>query len=255
MRHIALNHAHNFRDLGGYPTSDGGQTRQGVVYRADALCRLDDADRQTLAALGLCAVFDLRDEREVRDDGPDQLGDGVRVIALPTNLVNRQMFQQLMLRPNRFRMSQLYTGNFTERATYHATLFRHLLDPANRPAVIHCTAGKDRTGIAVALLLRLAGVADKDILADYAATARYMDPIAAAQRAKMRRLPLQLHEAVLAEMLSAREETLQILLDHLDERFGSVEAYLAQGGLTSAEIDDLQACLVEPASEAGHLLL
>src|SRR5687768_10227104 len=85
-RLIKLQNSHNFRDLGGYPTQDGGETRRGMIYRSDTLCRLNDEDRRVLRDINLRTAFDLREEFDREREGDDQVDEAVRVVRLPTSL-------------------------------------------------------------------------------------------------------------------------------------------------------------------------
>lgn len=173
---VALEGASNLRDLGGWPAADGRHIRRGQVFRGASLARLTAADRATIGRLGLRSVVDLRsaDEQARR---PDRL-EGLPVMHLSLPLEAAPGFD---LRP-------LLASHETQAATFlaalraayrayaldcadrYARLFALLLEPARRPLLFHCTAGKDRTGVAAALLLAALGASSAAIETDYLAT-------------------------------------------------------------------------------------
>ena len=171
---VRLASADNFRDVSGpdaaYAGADGRSLRRGVAYRSNELL-LTETDVESLGRLGVGAIFDLRTDHEV-ESHPDAEVPGARwehleVKGIPmdavTTLADRSTAHDVML--------QVYRG-FVEvegaRAAF-ATLLRSIAD-SDAPVLFHCTAGKDRTGWAAALLLHLAGVDDETILEDYLLT-------------------------------------------------------------------------------------
>ena len=156
------------RDVGGYPAA-GGTVRAGRLLRGDALHRLDDEARALLAGLPVRTVVDLREDFEVRLS-PDALdGTGIAVLRLPV-----------------FRFAGDSFGPAPEDLK---TVYDHMVDdcgagpgrwpsgtsppPVQQPVLVHCSAGKDRTGVVVALVLSLLGVADEVIAEDYCLTSAY----------------------------------------------------------------------------------
>lgn len=163
----------NFRDLGGYRTTDGRQVRWRTVFRSDAL-RLTEADVAVLRdRVGLRGVVDLRAGFEFghREGGgpPNHVARleavGVRRYHLPMVDETRIARQASDERPP---AAAMYLKMFERGAGPLAEVFRLIGDPDNHPLVFHCAAGKDRTGIVAALLLGLLGVDDETIVADYA---------------------------------------------------------------------------------------
>lgn len=218
-------------------------TRRGVIYRSDALCHLDDSDRDLLRPLGIKTAFDLRQAYEIQADGNDQLDPEVQVISMPTSLGVTKMIQSALFNPAGFRLVDFYISSFDSRADYHADLFRQISDPARHPAVIHCTAGKDRTGIFVALLLRIAGVSDDQIIADYAETTVNCAVSYEKQRDKFRQLGL--NDLVINEIFASTPDIIRTLLIYLDQNYGSAENYLMHGGVAPHEIERFRAAFVE----------
>jgi len=233
---IALEGGYNFRDLGGYATKDGKHTKYGILYRSGALHKLTNNDHDTLINLSIQCIFDLREATEHDQEGLNVLPEHVELIYMPTTLGRDAMTQELQTDALGFRMKTYYKSSLAPRMTYHADLFKQILQHIeSAPVVFHCSAGKDRTGIVAALILRVVGVADEDIIADYAETTEHLADYAKHQGDRFRGYGLP--ESAVQELLGSAPETMQDFLTFLDSEFGSAEAYLMQGGVTAAELD------------------
>ncbi|MEZ5167618.1 MAG: tyrosine-protein phosphatase [Acidimicrobiales bacterium] len=176
-RRIDMDGPSNFRDLGGYPTIDGGATRWGRVFRSDGLDQLSDADHDRLRHLGITTVFDLRSEAEV-EQAPDRLPDGIDHVHLPMSsdvAQQRSMLQRILDGDlPKFDEDDMADGYLRMLEGFPGELARVLHAVADGETVIvHCTAGKDRTGISAMTLLGHAGVAEPYILDDYELSAMY----------------------------------------------------------------------------------
>lgn len=243
-RSLHLASAPNFRDLGGYRTSDGHWVRMGLLYRSDQLDKLSDADRAELARLGIRTVVDLRTDAE-RAGGPDRLPAGSSPVVAdvlggtdtPTDMA------QLLTRPG----DPAATMRDLERAMVEApsaqAAYRSLLTEVRRPdrlpLVFHCTAGKDRTGWAAATVLTALGVPAEQVLDDYLDSNRY----ALAKYAPML-AELPLSEAVKAHaLLEVRPDYLRTGLDEVTARYGSMEDYTAK--VLGVPLDALRGTLLE----------
>ncbi|NBT20444.1 MAG: tyrosine-protein phosphatase, partial [Proteobacteria bacterium] len=173
---IPLDGTLNTRDIGGWPVDSGtgGHVRYRVIYRSDTLDRLSPRDVGHFAQAGVQTVIDLRAEDERH--GAGRLADG---LASAGATVHSFPLYDRVSAGTRFVPTAEGISHPLE-AFYRAILVRHadairsvigiLADPANLPAMVHCTAGKDRTGMVVALLLSVAGVDDETIVNDYALT-------------------------------------------------------------------------------------
>ncbi|MEV4535081.1 tyrosine-protein phosphatase [Asanoa sp. NPDC049518] len=170
MRHIAFDRLHNFRDVGGYSTSDGSTVRWGRLYRSDGLGKLAGADWVKFQTLGVRTVIDLRYPEEVARRGRVPEYDGLAYYNL--SIEHRPCRQATVapdVEPVRFladRNAEVLSDGTTEISQALAVIAA----AGSAPVVIHCAAGKDRTGLLAALVLRLVGVSDDDIIADYALT-------------------------------------------------------------------------------------
>ena len=224
-RVLRLRGATNFRDLGGYPAPDGRQVRWGRIFRSDHLGRLTDDDEALLAGLGLQRVLDFRGAQE-RAAMPNRLA-AARHHALDIEPVVVQRMQDLAAAGQHLSaavavdlMKDLYRGLVHDQAHRFAELFEHLL-ASDSPLVFHCTAGKDRTGFAAALILHALGVPREAVVQDYLLTnALYQPP------------PLPPHTDTPADALAVlwrvQEDFLEAAFDALERDHGGMDRYLAQ---------------------------
>ena len=226
-RHLNLSGASNFRDLGGYVGKGGRQTRWGHLFRSNHLGELTDDDIAVLRRLGLRSAFDFRGESERMASAACRDG-GITVHSLPieptTAIVLRERLasgEKIGTEETIELMCEAYR-NFVRRATpVYRTLFTHLIDDT-APLVIHCTAGKDRTGFAAAMILSSLGVAEEVIAEDFMLTNRYYRP---AEASTIMELPPEVRSV----MGSVHASFLTAALDTVKSDYGSVDAYLADG--------------------------
>lgn len=220
---VLLEGASNFRDLGGLPAGPGWRVRPGRVYRSDHLGRLVPADRERLRALGVAHSVDLRGTAERALTPYDIPGVTVEHLGIEPTVVRRlQALQRAGQAVGRAEAVAVMNDTYRDFVSLHAPVFGRLLARLAgqaSPLVFHCTAGKDRTGVAAALLLGLLGVHRDDVMADYLLT-----------NERYRREP-RLEDAAPAEVLnvlwSVQPVFLQTAWDCIDGRFGGLEAYLA----------------------------
>lgn len=250
-RFVPLAGAPNFRDLGGYATADGRRVRWGRVYRAGALSHLTDADLEVVAALGLRLVCDLRSAEEV-EESPDRLPARnppvyVRLPAAPVDSkeTQRQRLRAVLLDRRRLHtlLLEFYTVTMIDHnASLYRQVFERLANPDNLPAVIHCTAGKDRAGMVSAVLLLALGVPEETVIADYTQSNRFYDHFERITQRSVRPLrALGVSVSDLYPLLIAHPDTLRAALAYLRERYGSVEAYLrGQAGVDDATLARLR---------------
>ena len=234
LRELArLASADNFRDVAGpgdgYPTADGGRVRRGVFYRSNEL-QLTDADAATLAGLGITRIHDLRGTLEV-EAHPDVSVRGATWVHVEVSGIPMEMVSGLadVAAAERV-MREVYVAfvRSPEARASYATLLTHLAT-APLPQLFHCTAGKDRTGWAAALLLEIAGVDRETILADYLLT----NDVSSATRAKYLAL---IAEHLGADKVAVYEPTMVVEPGYLEaayaavaEDYGSVGGYLRTG--------------------------
>ncbi len=172
-RRIPFSGITNLRDLGGYPTSTGGVTRWGRVFRADALHKLDADDLEAFDELGVTTVYDLRGDVE-RDEFPGPVPSlHVPITGRPRNAAPPPPPAEMTTRDGEEMLRDMYVGALLHSAREIGSILRGLADPTRTPAVFHCHGGKDRTGVVAAVLLLALGVDRDTVLDDYQATSRY----------------------------------------------------------------------------------
>jgi protein-tyrosine phosphatase len=239
----------NFRDLGGYPSGRDRFVRTGLLFRSDGLDSLTARDAQHLiSVVELAAVVDLRSDEELARTGPSLLEQGgLTVYHLPIVDRTQQFFGE-----GEPRISAAYL-KIMEDADVRFAAAVQLLADLNGPAVFHCAAGKDRTGLLAAFVLDLLGVDDDIIAEDYALTAAIMPGFRARIDRRMKNEPdlrRRLEQSgrtpeMLDEMLSARASTIHLVLTALRAKHGSVESWLVQNGLDASASNRLRTRLID----------
>jgi protein tyrosine/serine phosphatase len=227
----------NVRDLGGLPTLDGGVTRFGAVIRSDNTHRLSDAGWQALVDLGVRTVVDLRWHEELAADAPRELPIELVHISLFGELGDgywAELEQRLARWSERADITRESNLDLLERFRGQVAQAVSAVARADGAVVIHCAAGKDRTGLVAALLLRLAGVGARDVAEDYALSNANLPALTAAWRAEApdeeeRARRLELHETPRESMIGVLEE--------LDRRYGGVRGYLLAAGVAPDDLD------------------
>ena len=248
-RRIPFHGPVNFRDLGGYAGRAGRTVKWGLVFRADALI-LDDRDLDPFARLGIRTVYDLRSSVE-RETNPNRLPDD----AAPTTLVLPLVSEDPAANPldgidstdGEGFLEQLYLHIFERSATNFGRLLTGLAQTDGLPAVFHCAAGKDRTGLVSAALLSILGVDLDDILDDYELTSRYRTTEHV--QASMDRLSRQqtLPPEVIAGMLRAPRPAMYSAVARIQERYGDFDHYLTGPAGAPADVPDrLRDVLLDP---------
>ena len=243
QRRIELEGCFNFRDLGGYPTEDGRRLRWRMLFRSDALHHLSQADvERFVSELCITDIVDLRSSGELAAEGRGRLAHApARFHHLPlfdgAAAEGRERAEQVTLADRYFLLAEF--------AKQPIARVLAALAESRGPAVYHCAAGKDRTGVVSALLLGLLGVRDEIIVADYAASQEKLDAIV--ERLMAAEGYQQMLALLPADTLHAEPETMQTLLARLRERYGSLEGYARSIGLPEAALDRLRARLLEPA--------
>ena len=169
IRRVPFTGALNFRDIGGYPVADGGMTRWRAVYRSDSLHYLTEGDLAAFDALGVTTVYDLRRPDEIASfPGPrDHVG-----LEIPSTDLAKSAAGLRTRQDGETWLAAEYLSMLARAAPAFGILFTRLADDTGLPAVVHCLGGKDRTGMAVALLLSALGVDRGTVLDDYELTSR-----------------------------------------------------------------------------------
>jgi len=240
-RRIELDGCVNFRDLGGYPTSDGHSLRWRTLFRSDALHALTPGDVSQLTAIGLSDIVDLRSSYELDAEGRGLLE------REPMAFHHTPLFDGDPKAGDRaaaatLTLGERYLGLLIVGQQKIANVVR-ILASAPGGAVYHCAAGKDRTGVISAVLLGALGVPDDLIVADYALSAERIDAIIA------RVMSMKGYEDALKHMpedtLHAKPETMEKVVGEVAARYGSMSGYLRDAGVDDEVLARLRAkCLV-----------
>lgn len=245
-RIVPMEQVPNFRDIGGYQTIEGRRVAWGKVYRASSLAYMTLGDQLRLTEMGIQLVCDMRSDEETADD-PDQLPDGMPYLHLPAHSDDNRMMQltRMMVSPGYFSrlLPDLYTRVMIDGNPHiFAEIFKRVADDEQLPLVIHCAAGKDRTGIAVGLILRVLGVPEDVVIADYTLSNHYFDYFRSISEKAMGQLSIiGVNESQFAPLLLANAEVLQATFDHIRGRYGSIENYLkAVAGVDQETLDKVR---------------
>ncbi len=237
-RRVPVGGTLNFRDIGGYPVRGGGRTAWGTLHRSDALHRLDHPGLAALAGLGLKSVLDLRIAEEVRI-APSPLDEFASWGTAHTHLslVGKDFSQ---LPPE---LDGVYSFIVDKRSAAVGAAIKSLARPGMLPGLVHCTAGKDRTGIVIAFTLAAIGVPDDFIAADYALSSMYTD---ADQTPVIGRIAADsgLGDQLTEALMASPPELILAVLDRARAQAGSIGGYLARNGVTRSDVAALRAALV-----------
>ena len=253
-RHIPLAGMLNLRDVGGYPVAGGGVIGWRRLLRSDALHQLDQAGIGALTGLGLRTVLDLRTFTET-ELAPSPLGQLAERGTRTTHI--SLIGEDLAALPAH--LDDIYQFIVDRRGPVIGAAVRTLARPAALPALVHCSAGKDRTGIVVGLVLAAVGVPDQIIAADYALSSIFLDPRHTPAIGQVR-ASSGMGERLTAALLASPPELMIGVLARARQVGGTIEGYLASHGVTSADLATLRAALVTDglamdalATDAGEL--
>ncbi len=244
-RVLPLESAVNFRDLGGYETTDGRRTAWGKVYRADETSRLTDDDVTIIRNLGIRTFCDLRTFGEV-EHHPDRVPEGITYRHMPIFARNPIGRRHVLFGRHRLDLSfkQLYRSAIIDQgAPVLGALLKLVADPENLPLLMHCTSGKDRTGVASALLLHICRVPREMIIVDYSLTNLSAEKsLLFIRQAFSPSRPFPgLRVEQFYPLFSARPELIEHAFAHIETTYGSIDEYLhGPVGLTDEDIEAIR---------------
>lgn len=246
QRVMALQGAWNVRSFAGLQGSRGPIPANAFIRTAD-LGRLTAADRDTLAAAGVTLDIDLRTADE-QTQSPDLLASDDRFDYQRISLMGTEkMDLPKMMKSFPDSLGEAYVQWLGHSQPQFKQVFQRIAAEKDGTVLFHCTAGKDRTGIIAGLLLNLAGVADDDIVHNYAISAHYLEgqPKDSAMNAQMMELIRQNPEIgrKMAGMAGTAPENMKMFLSALQQQYGGAEGYLKSIGISDAEIQQLKARL------------
>ncbi|MEP1469582.1 MAG: tyrosine-protein phosphatase [Halieaceae bacterium] len=253
-RRLGMEGTPNFRDFGGYPTSDGRQVKWGYLYRSGQLSALTEADVSLLASLELDLICDFRREDE-QETEPSLLPESrpPRIASLPIIPgSNAGFFEEAggegwSGREPMFEFMVHINHDFAEGQTAaYARMFSEILALEDTRLLVHCAAGKDRTGFAAAIILLALGVSSDVVMNDYMLTREFFLPEDELDRLRTKYEMEHLEVEAILPMLEVHEDYLSRALSTIDEKFGGVEAYLRDAlGVGEAEVAELKRRYVE----------
>lgn len=237
---IPLENAENVRDLGGYHTTDGLVVRKGLLYRSGDISRLSEHDLQWMEQTGLSTVYDFRSQQEIAQ-GQDRLPASGRVQWVHLPIAD----DRLDIARLRDQIMQGDLSGLPEDMTYtHVVLhytgplrdwFQQIATPGAAPLLFHCTAGKDRTGVAALLLLMALGVPEDQALKDFMASNTFLEDSIEKTLWKVRIVSLlRADEERLRGILGVEKKNMTAALDAIRQHYGSVDNYLR----TALGVDD-----------------
>lgn len=249
-RYLAFNGGVNFRDLGGYATADGRRLRWGRLYRSGHMSNLDATDFERLAGLGITAVCDFRLAEERANENAELPGDpALHVLGIMPGVGDKEFFPRLFASSDDPQdvvdaMHRMMASLVRDAAPNYLPLFRVLGAAPAGATLLNCSAGKERTGVASALLLAALGVPRETIMYDFMLSGRYFPAAAEVPRVlekyRVRRRG-KAGEALIMPLLETRESYLATAFAAIDEDFGSVDQFLlAHYGLDAAALARLR---------------
>ncbi len=262
-RHLDLDGAINVRDLGGYATADGKSTRWKTLLRADNVGGLPAESQAALADYGVRTVIDLRRDSQIENLG-NVFAESPQVTFYHQQMVSDDTPEEMaassdvaeswIRRMGDLEGSPLRAANYCMRLDTRQEAIRETLStlaaPGTLPALFHCQAGKDRAGIMAALLLGIAGVSYETIAEDYELSGYYRWRASLPEREITEPYEGAPPEAFDAEgyetyRQGSPAESMATVLEYLDERYGGIEGYVRDAGLTEDEITALRTAVVE----------
>jgi protein-tyrosine phosphatase len=256
VRRLPLEGARNFRDLGGYRSSDGQYVRWGLVYRSGYLADLTEQDYEYLSGLGIRLVCDVRADGERMRSPTNWVGGSPEFLSVPIgpNRDGTMTAEDLKRRvaaandPNK--VPAAYDFAIEDAEQYGKIL--HRIVAGDLPAVEHCTSGKDRTGVFSAILLTALGVPREVVIQDYLLTDHYLlapDSFEStrAQLQKIFGLAEPLDESSVKAIMTLKPQTIEATFDAISKTYGSFDNYLRDAvKLSDADRTILRQRLLEP---------
>ncbi|KAF8524586.1 protein-tyrosine phosphatase-like protein [Hysterangium stoloniferum] len=236
---VTIDGVSNVRTLGDYPstTYPGQLTKPNFAFRAAEVSGITALGKAQLESLGIKKVFDLRSDIELEKFGTPvpELTAHIEILRVPV-FKKEDYSPEMVARRYRLYASgkteafmELYSQILDNAIMAYGTIFKHIRDHPNEAFIFHCTAGKDRTGVLAALILKLSGVDNETIVRDYSLTlvGRALQREMIMERLSKEPIFAENKEAAF-NLLSSRHETMIAFLDMLEEKYGGIEKYLSE---------------------------
>ncbi|MFO8011626.1 MAG: tyrosine-protein phosphatase [Dehalococcoidia bacterium] len=252
-RIIQLSDEVNFRDFGGYPAENGVTIKWGMLYRSARLSKLSDADVAVVRRLGLNRIIDLRTDIEIQLEGHDRIyaGNEAKYDFLNFGYGDPQLEGEgvprwLELDIKKVEFSQLYVNMLEQNRDRVRRVLERFTDPGQYPVLVHCTQGKDRTGIIAALLLMLLGVSRETIVEDYMLTAKLVDlegridKMGGYLRALGRMIPGGMEVEDWAPFFSCLPDAIDNLFEHIENEYNGINALLSSIGIPLEQQNEIR---------------
>jgi protein-tyrosine phosphatase len=248
-RKLAMDGADNFRDLGGYKTSDGKTVKWGVLYRSDSLADLSDQDLVFIQRLGVKQIVDFRTPFEKEED-PDRIPEGINYVEREID-VEGTAVKELFAKISSGDIDDLNAVELMENANrafvssqqkIYGPHLKSLLDENNLPSVAHCTGGKDRAGFGAAITLLALGVPEETVINDFLLTNEYTED-KINKYIWMIRLGsfFQTDPEKIRPLLGVERSFIVAAIDQMKKEYGSIDNYFREGlSISDAEIQQLR---------------
>ena len=238
QRNLPFAGTFNFRDMGGYPAQDGRRVKWGALYRSGHLSEMTEQDLTVFSDLDIGLICDFR-RKDEQDLAPNRLppGSSIHVANIPIHTGSQQSFIEKIETGKTDRknmmgvMKQIYTNYVEAHAAAFAVMFDHILAKPAGAVLIHCTAGKDRTGFGTALILWALGVDRETIMQDYLLSRQYFPIDMALERAAQNYDRLggaSFDPKVMIPVFEVQPEYLNTAFSEIEKRFGGMDAYLGK---------------------------
>jgi len=232
----------NFRDFGGYSTADGRRVKTGCLYRSGSVDQTSQRDRETLHALGIKTLIDLRSLKERKREA--RLWPGIRVVSLPMPFdeITRQRLKPLFFRRDvqtvvYDMVESVYLDTVDHSCSQVGVLFSLLQRPDVYPVLIHCRAGRDRTGFISAVIQLALGVSVDDVTAEYLRSNASRLPQIRRTATLLKMFSLgQLPTQSLHAVVASQERYIRAVIDKIKDEYGGIAGYLAHCGVSAGAV-------------------
>ena len=246
-----INSIANFRDFGGLATGNGSRVKEGRLFRSGLLCDLDEEGQQRLADLDVRVICDVRSEEECRANPTPEFKHAPRYLNLPIRpgrrLAELPIGMSGVTPEHRAdRLQIVYVEIAKDHAHVYAKYFQELLALEAGASLLHCTAGKDRTGFGAAVVLRSLGVSEAEVMEDYLRTNEMLDFGRFIAPRLKDYFNLDFTPEFARDVARARSSFLEAAFKAVDDRWGSFNAYLERGlGMNEARLGRLRELYVD----------